>query len=137
MDLTVLYPQLFRRGHFKVQCQKNTQPRLLSEAQARERSPAHVLQFPPTAVGDVQPEWYGCDNPDYPFAGFKKNEGAILPLLPCCFKTDQRAKNAVKLRQLAGTETVSSDERDIRRDNRIHKEHIIKHPGQFGDLPPT
>lgn len=155
MDLTLVYPTMFRKGHYKVQCQKNLQPKLISaeEAQALGADRAkHAMLFPPSALADVTPEWYACDKAGaYPYLGLKKNEGSPVPFLPCCFKTVQTAKNAVKLQAMAtAVATTTAGRRqtqagrgqsvvaptDVRRDNRIHKDHIIKHTGQFGDLPP-
>lgn len=140
MDLTLLFPRIFIPHYYKSLCQAQLQPLLLTEDEAGDLPDDNKMQFPHKELTDpfgmiVQPQWYACPSPIWKFPGLKRNdhEDAILPVVPCCFKTPQGNKVKDKLLKMdLGVDVVSAK----RKDNIIKKNKIIRHPGQIGIVLP-
>ena len=141
MDLTLLFPRIFIPHYYKSLCQAQLQPLLLTEEQADNIDEEETkMQFPNKPLTDpfgmiVEPQWYACPSPIWKYPGLKRNdhEDAILPVVPCCFKTPQGNKVKDKMMKMdLGVDMVSTK----RKDNIIKKNKIIRHPGQIGIVLP-
>jgi len=133
-DLTRTNPLVFIPTFYKSLCQAPLQPIILTDQQAAERQNSKKLLFPPEEMNGVAPAWYGCRPGRFSYPGLKRNEmeGALFPLVPCCFEKPQDASNRNKLlRMRMGLDVVTVR----RKDNIIRLAHIIRYPGQLGILP--
>lgn len=145
------YPGMFVRSFYSVICQKEHQPTILSAEEAARQPPERVLLFPPTPMGEFQPEYYYCPNDDYRHAGLKdmdlKGRNTMINLAPCCFnKTQDRANRAkltnIRLKSMGETEETTTpaarrakeEALRVKKDNIIHGNLLIKYPGQLGEL---
>ena len=133
-DLTKTNPLVFIPTFYKSLCQAPLQPIVLTDQQAAEHQDSKKLLFPPEEMHGVAPTWYGCRPGRFSYPGLKRNEmeGALFPLVPCCFEKPQDASNRNKLlRMRMGLDVVTVR----RKDNIIRLAHIIRYPGQLGVLP--
>lgn len=66
-------------------------PPLTNEQLINKYRQLQVLQFPKLSDSHIAPpEYYICNNPDFPFPGLVGNKNVTLQYQPCCFKRDQR-----------------------------------------------
>jgi len=143
------YPRMFVKNLYSVICQKNLQPEMISEEEARDIPKEHWIRFPERPIEEIDPEYYLCTNPKYPYAGLKEmsleGEDVFINYAPCCFNSPQEKDNATKLARLKTKNDVEdAPEHDGRtkgknkKDNIINGKFLIKYPGQIGTIrPPT
>lgn len=138
------YPRLFIKNFYSIICQKNLQPELITEEDARAMPSEHWIRFPDKPIEEIQPEYYFCPSPKYPYAGLKEmnleGEDVFINYVPCCFNSNQEKDNQIKLSKIKtknDVEMVKTRAKDAnKKENIIHGKFLIKYAGQIGTIRP-
>lgn len=136
------YPRMFVRNLYSVICQKNLQPALINEEDTYNLPKESYIRFPSQPMTEINPEYYYCPNPDYPYAGLKemdlKGKDIFINLAPCCFNSPQDKENERKLSKLRTKDEEEAKEKEkvVSKNNVISGKFLIKYPSQLGTIRP-
>ena len=147
MWLKDIDPDLFGPdANWTRQCEKDREPRIVSEDEAKEIDSAgkfQTMKYPkPNTIVNGQPvteRYYVCDKnveSGHIFPGVKENteekHAQKYPYLPCCFKTSQKCKKKWN------TYFKGAEQNDGQQDvgqNRVIQGNKFLYNGQEGELP--